>query len=58
LIEVTFQTGSNISYANFGHSAFPQGEWSEGGDNLKGAYYTGNAGTYTREVNGSIWTKR
>jgi len=50
LTSVTFATGSNIT--DFGHNAFP------GSDNLKDAYSTGKAGTYTRLVNGSTWTKQ
>jgi len=50
LIRVTFTTGSNIPDASFEDYAFP-------GD-LKIAYATGKDGTYTREVNGSIWTKQ
>jgi len=58
LTSVTFATGSNISSANFGDNAFPQGGNGEGGDNLKTAYSTGKAGTYTRpNTSSSTWTK-
>jgi len=56
LTSVTFATGSNISDDNFGDDAFP--EEDGGGDTLKTAYSTGKAGTYTRETNGSTWTKK
>jgi len=51
LASVTFVAGSNITDDDFGNNAFP------GGDTLKTAYSTGKAGTYTREENGSTWTK-
>jgi hypothetical protein len=51
LTSVTFATGSNITDANFGDNTFP------GGDNLKTAYGTGKAGTYTT-TNGWTWTKQ
>jgi len=61
LTSVTFSTGSNISAANFGNGAFPERDgWTVGGDSLKTAYLSANpkAGTYTRAVNGSVWTKQ
>jgi len=60
LTSITFATGSNISDENFGSGAFPEGSTGTGGDKLKNAYNTANpkAGTYTREVNGSMWTKQ
>jgi hypothetical protein len=39
-------------------NAFPEGFSGKGGNNLRDAYEIGKAGTYTREVNGSIWTKQ
>jgi hypothetical protein len=56
LTNVTFAAGSNITDANFGDYAFPVLEgW--GDDNLKTAYSTGKAGTYTRAPYGYEWTK-
>ena len=55
LTSVTFAKGSNIT--NFGSYAFPEGTSGSGGSKLKTAYQTGGAGTYTREPNGSAWTK-
>jgi len=58
LTSVTFATGSNITNANFGIYAFPEG--SAGfGDTLKTAYAAASpkAGTYTRTSGGSTWGK-
>jgi len=57
LISVTFATGSNISDANFGSSAFPENN-GNGGNRLKNAYSTGKAGTYTRTENSYNWSKQ
>jgi hypothetical protein len=57
LTSVTFAMGSNITNANFGSNAFPEG-YGEGGNSLKTAYSAGKAGTYTREEYGSTWTKQ
>jgi len=57
LTSVTFTTGSAISNDNFWSSAFPQGNSSDGGDNLRTAYLAGGAGTYTRDIDGDVWTK-
>jgi hypothetical protein len=54
LTSITFATGSNITL--FGDRAFPQ-ELGQGGNNLRTAYNTGGAGTYTRATNGAVWTK-
>jgi uncharacterized repeat protein (TIGR02543 family) len=58
LISVEFETDSNIATADFGGAAFPVGN-NVGGDSLKAAYSsaTTKAGTYTREENGTTWTK-
>jgi hypothetical protein len=56
LTSVTFAAGSNI--ANFGDDAFPEGSDGYGGNTLKTAYSSGGAGTYTRAVNGSTWSKQ
>jgi hypothetical protein len=56
LTSVTFAAGSSISSSNFGNRAFPQGNGA--GDNLRTAYLAGGAGTYTKVVGGSDWTKR
>jgi len=56
LTSVTFAEGSNITDANFGINAFPEGT-STGGNTLKTAYSTGKAGTYTRAADGETWTK-
>jgi len=57
LTSVTFATGSNIPDANFGTNAFPPNDYD--GVSLKGAYYTGKAGTYTRPNTSSAdWTKQ
>jgi hypothetical protein len=58
LVSVTFESGSAISSGNFGSSAFPEGSYGSGGDSLRTAYLAGGAGTYTREANGSVWTKQ
>jgi len=59
LTSVTFAAGSDITAADFGDSAFPEG--SGGGDNLKTEYLkpapAGGAGTYTRTSGGSTWAK-
>jgi hypothetical protein len=54
LTSVTFNTGSNIQ--NFGGGAFPPVNNS---NSLKDAYDAASpkAGTYTRQANGSTWTK-
>jgi hypothetical protein len=60
LTSVTFATGSNITYANFGNSAFPEGNNSgDVGNALKNAYDAASpkAGTYTRQEGGTTWTK-
>ena len=57
LTSVTFVTGSNITDANFGTNAFPEGNSGYGGNTLKTAYSTGKAGTYTRTAGGDTWTK-
>jgi len=57
LTSVTFATGSNIPNGIFGDYAFPQGS-NANGNNLKTAYSTGKAGTYTRAPNGDTWTKQ
>jgi hypothetical protein len=61
LTSVTFAAGSNITDANFGGWAFPEGIGEhDGGDNLKVAYLAASpkAGTYTRPANGTTWTKK
>jgi hypothetical protein len=59
LTSVTFETGSNIPDSNFGDGAFPEGSNGDGGDNLKTAYSTGKAGTYTRpDGDSTTWTKQ
>jgi hypothetical protein len=58
LVKVEFASGSNITAANFGNSAFPEGSSAGGGNTLKTAYATGKAGTYTRQSNGTTWTKQ
>jgi ketosteroid isomerase-like protein len=58
LTSVMFATGSNIPDANFASYAFPEGNYGNGGETLKTAYSTGKAGTYTRDANGSTWTKQ
>jgi len=50
--------GSNIADWSFGLWAFPEGIDGYGGNTLSSAYSIGRAGTYTREVNGSTWTKQ
>jgi len=57
LTSVTFG-GSTITSTDFGYNAFPEGINGEGGDTLKTAYLVGGAGTYTRDANGSTWTKQ
>jgi len=60
LTSITFATGSNILNANFGNNAFPEESTGAGGNTLKTAYNnaTTKAGTYTRSVNGSTWSKQ
>ena len=60
LTSITFATGSNISSANFGDNAFPQGSNGSGGNTLKTAYNAASPkeGTYTRAANGSTWSKQ
>jgi len=62
LMSVTFATGSNITDDNFGDNAFPEmnnENHAKGGNNLKTAYSTGKAGTYTRNgYYSSTWTKK
>jgi uncharacterized repeat protein (TIGR02543 family) len=57
LTSVTFETGSDINSMNFGSGN--SGDAFPGGDNLKYAYLGASpkAGTYTREENGTTWTK-
>jgi hypothetical protein len=59
LTSVTFATGSNIPDANFGNNVFPEGTGA-GGNTLKIAYIAASPkeGTYTREANGSEWSKQ
>jgi len=57
LTYVIFATGSAITSENFGFVAFPQGN-NTGGNNLRTAYLTGGAGTYTRAADGNTWTKQ
>jgi len=52
LTSVTFAAGSAIPEANFADDIF------NAGCNLKTAYETGGAGTYTRTAGGDIWTKQ
>jgi len=56
LTSVTFATGSNITNNNFGERAFLINYNSV--NNLKTAYSTGKAGTYTRPKDGDTWTKK
>jgi hypothetical protein len=60
LTSVTFAEGSNIPDFDFGNYAFPEGSSGNGGNTLKDAYDAASpkAGTYTREANGSTWTKQ
>jgi hypothetical protein len=61
LVSVTFESGSSILSGNFGSNAFPEGGsglFGGSGDNLKTAYLAEGADTYTREANGSVWTKQ
>jgi len=57
LTSVTFEAGSDITDANFGNNAFPEKMYGYG-NTLKAAYSTGKAGTYTRDADGSTWTKQ
>jgi hypothetical protein len=56
LTSVTFASGSNITDANFGDSAFP--EFMGGGNTLKSSYSTGKAGTYKRAAGSWVWLKQ
>jgi len=58
LISVTFETESAITDMNFGSNSFPGGSDGSGNDALRNAYLADGAGTYTREANGSNWTKQ
>jgi len=60
LTSVTFSPGSDISSRDFGLYAFPEGSLDSGGDSLKTAYESAStkAGTYTRETDGSTWSKK
>jgi len=61
LTSVTFENGSNIQDTDFGKYAFPEGgddNYYDTHNTLKTAYSTGKAGTYTRQKNGSTWTKK
>jgi len=60
LTSVTFATGSNITNANFGNVAFPEGIIGNGGNSLQTAYKNASPkeGTYTRAANGSTWSKQ
>jgi len=55
LTSVTFAVGSNITNANFGDYAFPQGSGNGGGNDLKTAYLAGGAGTYIGSNVEIIW---
>jgi len=57
LTSVTFTKWSIITGANFDNHAFPEGI-GLGGNNLRAAYLSGGAGTYTRTKGGDIWTKQ
>jgi len=58
LTSVTFE-GNTITGANFGDNAFPQGQSrNDFGNNVRTAYRSGGAGTYTRDAGGSRWTKQ
>jgi len=59
LTNVSFDTGSSITSANFGSEVFPEGVNGYGGDTLRTAYLAASpkSGTYTRTANGNIWTK-
>ena len=59
LTSVTFATGSKIPDENFGENAFPgnsSGNYDT--DQLKGAYSTGQAGTYTWNSDVLNWVKQ
>jgi len=61
LTSVRFGSGSNITNANFGDLAFPEGSNGAGGDTLRTAYNSASAkaGTYTRPNTASTtWTKQ
>jgi len=60
LTRVTFAAGSNITNANFGGDAFPEGGNGAGGNALMNAYNAASpkAGTYTRPGGGAAWTKQ
>ena len=59
LTSVTFAKDSNITAANFGKNAFPEGIYGSGGDLLKNIYNpaTSKDETYTRAANGT-WAKQ
>jgi len=59
LTSVTF-SGNNLTVANFGSNVFPEGIYGFGENTLKNAYNAASSkeGTYTREANGSLWTKQ
>jgi len=60
LVSVIFATGSNITDDNFGINAtatFNTNGSSSSNEALKNAYKIGRAGTYTRNEDGSVWTK-
>jgi len=56
LTSVTFVQWWGID--SIGTNAFPEGSNGYGGNNLKTAYESGHAGTYTRDAGGSVWTKQ
>jgi hypothetical protein len=60
LTSITFATGSNIPDANFEDNVSPEGSTGAGGNTLKTAYNAASPkeGTYTREANGSEWSKQ
>jgi hypothetical protein len=60
LTSVTFAEDSAIDDGDFDYSAFPEGADGSGGNTLRTAYLGegGGAGTYTRDPDGSTWTKQ
>ena len=60
LTRVTFGVGSNISSANFGDYAFPEGAFGYGGNVLKTVYLgaSPSQGTYTRLADSATWAKQ
>jgi len=58
LTRVTFE--GNISWASLDTTAFGQSGWSGYGyiGDLRSKYLNGGIGTYTRDVDGTIWTKQ